>query len=89
MGLLTVVEVDQTEATLDPGQLPGAKRGLSFRLAGQLLTARLLAATPGRTGLSIAATMLPSTYKSATTARTVGGNSRRLGRLVHIRKRFN
>jgi hypothetical protein len=47
VSLLFVVEVEKTEATLDPSHLPGEKRGCSFRLAGHLLTSRLLASTPG------------------------------------------
>jgi hypothetical protein len=44
-----MVEVGQAETTLDPCQLSGEHGGRSFRLAGRLLTTRLLASLLSRT----------------------------------------
>jgi hypothetical protein len=82
MSLVPIVKVLLAETALDTGHLPGKQLGRSLRLGGHLLTSRLLssAATSQHSPASTTAT----TY---TAARTTGGNSHHLGRLVHIHQR--
>jgi hypothetical protein len=78
-----MVEVSHTEATLDTRQLSRQDWGRSFRLAGRLLTARLLATLLNGVGLTPPA---PSTGLGTATGAS-RRDSRGGRRLVHIHQR--
>jgi hypothetical protein len=73
MSLFTVVEVGQTETALDSGQLLGEKQGRGFRL--------VLTGNPQGTRLAALTTTVTAPNFAA---RSAGGHSRHLGRLIHV-----
>jgi hypothetical protein len=73
MSLFTVVEVGQTEAALDSGQLLGEKQGRGLRL--------VLTGNPQGTGLAVPTSTVTAPI---TVARSAGGHSRHLGRLIYV-----
>jgi hypothetical protein len=76
-------EMAEAEAALDTSHLPWEERGRSFVLAGHLLTARLLASTPGTTSNTTTA----ATASTATTTRAARRDHCHRGRLVHVHQR--